>query len=48
MTSYDRNFNRGGEVFLSLCGNDPFCVNKLGLDPVNTVEYLFQEIDEGT
>lgn len=46
--TWDRDLNTVGKNLLDLCGNDPFCVNKLGLTPGAVLEDIYAQIDSGT
>lgn len=36
-----------GRAYLALCAQDPFCMSKLGADPVGEAERLFEMMDAG-
>jgi hypothetical protein len=45
--TYDRDLDTVGKEFLDYCGNDAFCIQKLGLDPVQTLSSLIDQVSKG-
>jgi len=46
--TYDIDVNEVGLQVLQYCGNDPDCINYLGINPTESLVSLYKQLDEGT